>query len=432
MKKNIIFLVGISAIIICGILYEVQTTHDSSSKTSTHYSADVQERVSLYNLWILTATDQCPTSENTKVVYQTQAYRSEAFKDDRNWLTSHYNKAFSQGEWACGSNSLDTALYGQKAMIWSFVAQLEEIEKKKWKQPQYDYVRQKAAELKALAWTRSMRQWEWLTELWYGTLDIQKRPLTIIDWLEAFFPNIIDEVKSRSTDWYTPDDIYDDVQNWVYTNWYEFVDSTINLSLPLNSPERSKPRRKQELFREFVTRTFDPYDAAHYLATINNNQDERLNNASQNPRLSNGKTLYTMYKEWLLDFKKFTPYVSNLDKLHGTNGNPTTWTQPSTSNGQPNTLSPSPKLITDPSPNTLTNQKSDYIQPIQKSTLWTPWQQTKPVVDTTTIKPTSSATTRILKYGVQVIPTTNEKTSDVVAPELPASLPPFGSRTLRF
>ena len=47
-------------------------------------------------------------------------------------------------------------------------------------------------------------------------------------------------------------------------------------------------------------------------------QDPRFSNASTNPTLSNGKTLYVAYKERLQDYKKFSPYVSNLEKTNST------------------------------------------------------------------------------------------------------------------
>jgi hypothetical protein len=250
--------------------------------------------------------------------FTTQSYRWWHYKDDSIWLMSHFKSAFTQGELGCGSNSLSTSLYWQKNMINRFIQELEEIEKKKWKNPQYDYIKAQAKILQAQAEKKSMGPGQWLD--CYGSTSPEAmlcRPLTNIDWLEALFPNMIAEVKARKNTWFEASVIYTD---WI-SNWYEFIDNVINLSLPLSSPQRLRPRWAQNDFKEFVARTFDAYDAQRYLAPKPWTQDPYFNLASTNPILDTWKTMYTTYREWLLNYKKYKPYVSNLEKTRASANN---------------------------------------------------------------------------------------------------------------
>ena len=326
--------------------------------------------------------------------FTTQAYRGEAYKDDRTWLMVHFKSAFTQGEWACWSNSLSTALYGQKNMINRFLQELEGIEKKKWKQANYDYLRAQAKVLQAQASERNMNQGEWLDGYWSTSPEAMlRRPLTNIDGLEALFPEVVSQVKSRSNRWYTADDIYD-FETWL-SDWREFIDGTVNLSIPLSSAERWTPRWAQSLFREFVTRTFDAYDAQVYLGPKPWTQDPYFNVASTNPTLSNWKKLYVAYKEWLLDYKKFTPYVSNLEKMRSWSSQPawnnagnTVTTPPTTTRPTDPTTVTAPQFPQDPTRLTPTQWTTIIALPAKQAPL-TP--TTKPI-EATTIKTPTSAT----------------------------------------
>lgn len=259
--------------------------------------------------------------------FKTQSYRSEWQQDDNLWLMWHFTSAFTQGELGCGTNSLSTALYGQKSMINRFLVELWRIEKKQWENTSFDFVRETAKVLQAEAKTKNMGPWQWL-DCYEGDANwMLCRKLTMVDWLEAFLPEAVNTVKWWANRWYWYDEIYD--HEWKgptqvlieraitdpRSNGLEFIDNTINLSIPLNSPERWTTRRKQKSFREFVMKKFNAFDAEFYLATVNWNQDYRINNAASNPVLENWKTLYVNYKEWLLSDKKLTPYSSKLQKM---------------------------------------------------------------------------------------------------------------------
>lgn len=259
--------------------------------------------------------------------FKTQSYRSEHQQDDNLWLFWHFTSAFTQGELGCGTNSLSTALYGQKNMINRFLVELWRIEKKQWENTRYDYVREAAKVLQAEARGKNMNQWQWLDCYWGDPDWMLCRKLTMVDWLEAFLPEAVNIVKWWTNTWYWPNDIYN--HEWKAlnevliqrskddprSNGLEFIDNTINLSIPLNSPERWISRRKQKSFREFVMKKINAYDAEFYLARVAWTQDDRINNAASNPVLENWKTLYVNYKEWLLTDKKLTPYTSKLQKM---------------------------------------------------------------------------------------------------------------------
>lgn len=259
--------------------------------------------------------------------FKTQSYRSEHQQDDNLWLFWHFTSAFTQGELGCGTNSLSTALYGQKNMINRFLVELWRIEKKQWENTRYDYVREAAKVLQAEARGKNMNQWQWLDCYWGDPDWMLCRKLTMVDWLEAFLPEAVNIVKWWTNTWYWPNDIYN--HEWKAlnevliqrskddprSNGLEFIDNTINLSIPLNSPERWISRRKQKSFREFVMKKINAYDAEFYLARVAWTQDDRINNAASNPVLENWKTLYVNYKEWLLSDKKLTSYTSKLQKM---------------------------------------------------------------------------------------------------------------------
>ncbi len=190
-----------------------------------------------------------------------------------------------------------------------------------------DYVREAAKVLQAEARGKNMNQWQWLDCYWWDPDWMLCRKLTMVDWLEAFLPEAVNIVKWWANKWYWPNDIYN--HEWKAlnevliqrskddprSNGLEFIDNTINLSIPLNSPERWISRRKQKSFREFVMKKINAYDAEFYLARVAWTQDDRINNAASNPVLENWKTLYVNYKEWLLSDKKLTSYTSKLQKM---------------------------------------------------------------------------------------------------------------------
>ncbi len=336
--------------------------------------------------------------------FNTQAYRSWPYKDDSIWLMSHFKSAFTQGEWACGSNSLSTALYWQKNMINRFIQEIEGIEKKKWKNPQFDYVKAQAKVLQAEAAKRSMNQGEWLNCYWSTSPEAMMcRPLTNIDWLEALFPSTVEYVKSRKNSGYSASAIYTDDSG--LTNWYEFIDNTVNLSLPLSSSERWIPRWSHSTFKEFVTRTFDAYDAAKYLAVKSWTEYYHGNFSSTNPILENWKTMYTAYREWLLNYKKYTPYVSNLEKMRAstpTNNNTQVWNNNNSNNN-----------------NSIQDNANTVIIPTK------PIDQTRPITD-----PRSVVAPAPNKWGWAIIvplppktPEKDNKANDTVQSNFTISLP---------
>lgn len=372
------------------LVSEIRLSDNSDTPSMQHYAPtkrDFTTNLVRPLLW-------CEDNNNQTTSFTTQAYRGEVYKDDSIWLMAHFKSAFTQWEWACWSNSLSTALYGQKNMINRFLQELEGIEKKKWKQANYDYVREQAKKLKEEAWKRNMNQGQWL-DCYGSTQTIDCRALTNIDGLEALFPQLVNQVKARSNRWYTADDIYD-FETWL-SDWREFIDGTVNLSIPLNSGERWTPRWAQSLFREFVTRTFDAYDAQTYLGPKPWTQDPYFNVASTNPTLSNWKKLYVAYKEWLLDYKKFTPYVSNLEKMRMGTTTPGTevWnaTPPPPTTTRPTdpttVTAPQPQRPTDPTKALPSNWATIITLPAKQAPL-TP--TTKPI-DAATIKAPTSATT---------------------------------------
>lgn len=258
--------------------------------------------------------------------FKTQWYRPDWY-DDNIWLFWHFTSAFTQGELGCWTNSLSTALYGQKNMINRFLVELWRIEKKQWENTRYDYVRETAKVLQAEARGKNMTQWQRLDCYWWDPDEMLCRKLTMVDAIEAFLPEALNTVKWWANTWYGPNEIYNHAWKTINqvliqrseddprSNGLEFIDNTINLSIPLNSPERWTSRRKQKSFREFVMKKFNAYDAEFYLARVNWSQDDRINNAASNPVLENWKTLYVNYKEWLLTDKKLTPYTSKLQKM---------------------------------------------------------------------------------------------------------------------
>ncbi len=296
----------------------------SDSTNTTHYAAPDAEITT--DLSVLRGCE-----DNNWADFKTQSYRSEWQWDDYLWAFWHFTSAFTQGELGCWTNSLSTALYGQKSMINRFLQELGNIEKKNWKNASFDYVRETAKVLQEEARKKNMRQWQWLDCYWGDADWMLCRKLTMIDWLEAFLPKAVNTVKWWANTWYWSDDIYNHegkstdevlIERAVSdprSNGLEFIDNTINLSIPLNSPERWTSRRKQKSFREFVMKKFNAYDAEFYLATVGWNQDYRINNAASNPVLENWKTLYVNYKEWLLTDKKLKPYTSKLQIMQTEN-----------------------------------------------------------------------------------------------------------------
>lgn len=396
-KKYLLFLASMGIVLSSSILFsEIRTPSPQE-----HAVAPEQQQSTQPTEYLSTPTLCTDMLTENTATFTTQAYRWEAYKDDSTWLMVHYKNAFTQGELACWSNSLSTALYGQKNMINRFVQELDGIEKKKGKQANYDYIRTQAKKLKEDTAKRNMNQGERL-DCYGNSQQINCRSLTNIDGLEALYPELVAQVKSRSNKWYTANDIYD-MNSWL-TDGREFIDGTVNLSFPLNHPQRWMPRWQQDLFKEFVQREFDSYDAQMYLSPLW--QDPKFNNASTNPMLDTWKTLYVTYKEWLLDYKNFTPYVSNLEKMHTANAAPTVWwwntvtTPPITTPRQsdPSTvLAPQPLRQWDPSKTlnqngtTIITLPAKQITPVAHDKATTNVPYILPVTSPTTSSPWTSA-----------------------------------------
>ncbi len=319
-------------VLLCGCIvfwmilsYSDQAYHAAPNIHRMHFTASEklskQELSALIGIGWIQGCEELPADK--QYWFTTQAYRWGAYKDNSTRLMVHFKNAFTQGELACWSNSTSTALYGQKNMINRFVQELWKVDKT-WTNPTYAYVRSAALELQTQTQGKVMNQGQWLDCYGGESSGMLCRKLTNIDGLEAFFPNIVAQVKARGNKWYTANDIYD-FNSWL-TDGREFIDGTVNLSIPLDHPQRWMPRWQQDLFKEFVQREFNSYDAQMYLSPIWH--DPKFNKASNNPTLSTGKTLYVAYKEWLRDYKKFPPYVSNLQKTAGSVTTPTPWTTP--------------------------------------------------------------------------------------------------------
>lgn len=319
---SIALVISVSILIYSWNNSKIVTNHNAANKIIEVYEKDIPQLGMFINdEW---CRDLWPIDSEQ---FKTQSYRSEHQQDDNLWLLWHFTSAFTQGELGCGTNSLSTALYWQKNMINRFLVELWRIEKKTSENERYDYVREAAKVLQAEARGKNMVQWQWLDCYGGDPNWMLCRKLTMIDWLEAFLPEAVNIVKWWANTWYWPDDIYN--HEWKAlnevliqrskddprSNGLDFIDNTINLSIPLNSPERGTSRRKQKTFREFVMKKFNAYDAEFYLARVEWTQDDRINNAASNPVLENWKTLYVNYKEWLLSDKKLKPYTSKLQKL---------------------------------------------------------------------------------------------------------------------
>lgn len=409
MKQKETFYNGVIVVLLLSTAYiSIQSILVTQKETvQEHLSATPQPKSQLPSLGVFINENWCfDLWPQDKAWFNTQAYRWWQYKDDSVWLMSHFKSAFTQGEWACGSNSLSTALYWQKNMINRFIQEIEGIEKKKWKNPQFDYVKAQAKALQAEAAKRSMNQGERLD--CYGSTSPEAmlcRPLTNIDWLEALFPSTVEYVKSRKNSGYSASAIYTD-DSWL-TNWYEFIDNTVNLSLPLSSSERWIPRWSHSTFKEFIERTFDAYDAAKYLAVKSWTEYYHGNFSSTNPTLENWKTMYSAYRERLLNYKKYTPYVSNLEKMRASANNNSNLSPVNNNNNavtNPNTpIQDNPNTILLPKP----------IKPID---------QTRPVTDPNNVTAPSNGSATIITLPPKV-PEIETKPTDSVQSSYKISLP---------